>query len=328
MQRAAAGDAKAPRESPTMKMRAIVTAVAAAIILAACSGGAQPVPLQQNVAGAIPRGEGAAPQSEFGGASLVYVSDDAKNIVAVFERNGTEVAAITDGLNYPQGLYVDGQHHLWVANRGASNVLEFARGGGSLVATLNDDGQQPEGVARCPDGTVYVANIMANSGGGGNVRAYAAGHANPTRTLTFQGGYFFFPACDAHGNLFVTLVLGTSGTVVEFPHGRQTGATMLPIFMGGNPAGITVDPAGNLLVELPGRSGQVVEYTESGNPTGFALDASGWNEIALDRRGNLLVGSTGRGAAAMAFPSGAPRHGYRSKDFEQPIGVAIDPGRY
>ena len=318
-----------------MKPAAIVTAIVAATLFAACSGGAQPVvPAQGPGAAAAvheattPRESGAAVRGQAAGGGLVYVSDDANDVIAVFQRDGTRVATITDALNYPQGLYVDGGHHLWVANRGASNVLEFARGGSQPIATLDDDGWQPQGVTVCPDGSVYVANILANSGGGGNVLAFAPGQTTAARTLTYEGGAFFYPACDAHGNVFVTLVLGTSGTVVEFPHGRQAGASMLPIVMGGNPAGIAVDNAGKLLVELPGPQGQAVEYTESGTPTGLALDTPGWNQIALDRRGNLLLGSTGNGAASIAFPSGAHRRGYRSKEFVQPIGVAIDPGRY
>lgn len=322
-----------------MKTRAIVTAILAAGAVAACSGGAQPVPQPIPQPGAVT----GAPLHELtalpkradpslhsnANVALVYVSDDAKDFIAAFNRDGTRAGTITDGLNYPQGLYVDGSHDLWVANRGASNVLEFARGGSSPIATLQDGGEQPEGVTVCPDGTIYVANIMANSGGGGNVLAYAPGRTIPTRTLNYQGGYFFYPACDAHGNLFVSLVLGTGGAVVEFPRGHQSGAKLLPISWGGNPGGITIDNAGNLLANFPGPTGAVVEYTENGTPTGLVIHTKGFgNTIDLNRRGNLLFAAAAHGALSVTFPGGARRHSYRSQDFVQPIGVAVDPARY
>ena len=255
---------------------------------------------------------------------VVYVSDDANNLVAVFNRTGTQIGTLTDRLNYPQGLFVDRQHDLWVANRGGSNVLEFARGATAPTTTLHDDGSQPEDVTICPDGTIYVANIIVS--GGGDVAAYAPGARRPTRKLNYEGGNFFFLACDAAGNVFGTLVLGTSGTVVEFPRGRQKNAVRLPIFMGGNPGGIAVNAADNLLVDDP--TGTVTEYTESGTQTGVVLDTNGsWNGIALERKGDVILGADPqtRDAVAVTFPGGLHRQTYKSHDLKNPIAVAIDP---
>jgi hypothetical protein len=259
--------------------------------------------------------------------ALVYIADQASNLVVVFDRNGTETGTIASGLDYPQGLFVDGKHNLWVANRGASNVLEFARGASTPRRTLSDPGAQPEDVTICPNGTVYVANILTTSGGG-NIAVYAGGSLQPTGTLSYDLGNVFYVTCDAVGNVFAGQLFGSNGTVVEFPGGQQSGATMLPIFTGGNPGGIKPDAAGNLLFSDSG--GSVTEYTEAGTPTGNVIHTGGgWTDIALDRKGNVVLGADGSigGGASLEFPSGAHRPSYKSIHISQPTGAAFDPGQ-
>jgi DNA-binding beta-propeller fold protein YncE len=257
----------------------------------------------------------------------VYVSDEAGNVVEIFDRSGKNLGALTSELNYPQGLFVDAEHNLYVTNRGASNVLVFPRGATSPSARLSDPNSQPEGVTMCPDGTLYVANIIAASGAG-NVAVYPPGKRRPARTLTYSGGNFFFVTCDAAGNVFATLVFGTTGTVIAFPNGRQAGATLLPIYTPGNPGGIKLDGAGNLLFN--NGVGSVIEYTETGTPTGVSVAYAGaWTDIALDARGNVLLGadSADRDAVALRFPGGTPVETYSSDAFSTPIGVAFDPAQ-
>jgi len=254
--------------------------------------------------------------------ALVYVSQEAANTISVFALNGQRVGTISMAMNYPQGLFADAHGTLYVANRGASNVLEFKRGASSPFKTLRDGTSQPEDVTVCPDGTVYVANILGASGGAGDVAVYAHRSLRPTRRLSYLGGFFFFLACDAQGNLFGTAVVGTGGTVIEFPKGQQRGAAQLPIFWGGNPAGIAVDAAGNLLVA--GQSAGVEEFTETGSPTGLQIATVGLNEITLNPNGTLLLGSTGNGAVSYAFPGGTQDQTYGAGG--APIGAAFDPG--
>ena len=201
--------------------------------------------------------------------------------------------------------------------------MEFKRGATSPFKVLGDGQEQPEDVTVCPNGTVYVANIFNASGGGGNIAVYTHGSRNLTGTLTYDGGEFFFLTCDAEGNLFGTLVVGTNGTVAEFPGGRQHGARQLPIFFGGNPSGIKADNTGNLLVA--GQGNGVEEFTESGEPTGLQITTVGLNEIALSAGGELLLGATAKGAVQYTLPGGTLNHTYRTRG-RNPVGVAFDPG--
>jgi streptogramin lyase len=255
------------------------------------------------------------------GMSLYVSSVDGR--VYVYKQGGHLVRALKSGLNYPQGLYVDKQGVLYVANRGASNVLEFKRGRMKPFATLSDGNEQPMDVTLCPDGTVYVANILNASGGSGDIAVYSGGSSSPTGHLTYLNANPFYLSCDRAGNLFATEVVGSTGTVVEFPGGSDSGAKQLPITFGGNPAGIAATANGNLLLAY----GQgLEEFTEAGQPTGFSLKTLGFQQIALDAAGSLVLGAAGQTGALYTFPQGQLLHQYLSKGTV--LGVAFDSGLY
>lgn len=54
-------------------------------------------------------------------------------VVPAFKRRETRT-----WMRPPEGLYVDSQRNLWVANSLAGTILKFARGGTSPIATFND----------------------------------------------------------------------------------------------------------------------------------------------------------------------------------------------
>jgi hypothetical protein len=250
--------------------------------------------------------------------SLVYISSRSNNLIAVFDRNGASVGTITSGLNSPEGLFVDKHHNLWVANYGASNVLKFPRGASMPSETLGGAGF-PGDVSMCPDGTIYAANL------GGNVAVYRHHGRTPARFLTFGAADPWFLTCDATGNVFASVLYGTCSTVVEFPGGREAGATLLPIGTCGNPGGIKPDSAGNLLYST--EEGSVAEYTEKGKPTGTSIAVPlGWTDIAVDRKGNAVLGAVGNTGSSFAFPGGQPLYTFENTNLGgDATGVAFDP---
>jgi hypothetical protein len=111
---------------------------------------------------------------------LGFVSDYANNVVYYIDNIGVCGQAI-GGFTNPQGIAVDRQGNLWVANTLASNVLEFAPPyNAGPKATLNDPGEWPVDVCVDLQGNVAVTNIYDVNGGPGNVVLYAAGNVNPT----------------------------------------------------------------------------------------------------------------------------------------------------
>jgi hypothetical protein len=255
---------------------------------------------------------------------LAYISDFLANDVTVFSVNGSMQGQIA-GLSNPGGIVVDSKHNLWVANNGANDVLEFARGATSPSTTLSDpDG--PIDLTICGRGTMYVAGSNSTS-----IAVYPKGSTSPARSLTYAGvqqndGI----TCDAAGNVFVTVVLSFHGGVVEFPGGKQGGATQLPITLSG-PGGIKPDNAGNLLVD--DQSAQTItEYTEAGAATGNAIHtASDCINFGV-MRDSKIVGCAVYAASGIsegqsyAFPAGTVRQTYSSA-FTLPYGFAFDPGQ-
>jgi hypothetical protein len=96
---------------------------------------------------------------------------------------GRRVGTLT-GFSEPQGECSDASGNVFIVDfiPDATTVYEFAHGGMSPIATLNDpaDGF---GCAVDPlDGTVAVANTYdpSNFEDNGDVAVYAGGHGNPT----------------------------------------------------------------------------------------------------------------------------------------------------
>lgn len=310
------------------------TAIATAMLLAACSGGSQVGSPLTPMSANQPQQQSAFRQGRQtpswmnrsdARTRLAYISDTLANNVTVFDLNGTMEGQI-DGLSDPGGLFVDSKHNLWVANGSANNVLEFARGATTPFNTLDDAGAGPLDVTMCPNGTLYVAGDASTA-----IEVYPRGSTNPTRSLTYPGTLQTDAlTCDAAGNVFATIILSFHGGVVEFPRGKQAGATQLPITLGG-PGGIKPDDARNLLVD--DQSAQTItEYTEAGSPTGnsisTAFDCINFGVL----RNSKVVGcpvyvayKTSYGQS-YDFPGGTMRQTY-SGSFMLPYGFAFDPGQ-
>ena len=259
---------------------------------------------------------------------LAYISDTLANNVTVFDLNGTMQGQI-DGLSYPGGLFVDSKHNLWVANGGANNVLEFARGATTPFNTLDDPGAGPLDVTMCPNGTHLCRRLQLHRYRG--LSSTAA--SSPTRSSDLSREHSQNDAltCDAAGNVFATIVVSFHGGVVEFPRGKQHGATQLPISLGG-PGGIKPDNAGNLLVD--DQSAQTItEYTEAGSPTGHSISTA-FDCINFGVMKNskvvgcpVYVAYKTSDGQSYAFPGRHECVQTYSGSFMLPYGFAFDPGQ-
>jgi hypothetical protein len=269
---------------------------------------------------------------------LVYMGDQQNNEVIVFnERNGSVVGELMEssGIVWPQGLFVDAKHNLWVVNGpGAnSNVEVFPRGSTTAAETLSDPQADPAmDVTVCRDGTAYVTNNTNFSGGVGSIEVYAPGNTSPTGSLIFPNlAYEYFVTCDRKGNIFSTITNGYfTNDVIEFKGAQQSGATDLNISLN-NPGAIKPDSSGNLLIDDQG-SNTIAEYTEAGAPTGVSITLSGnVTDFAPARNGKFVGGSDLRKGAAFtwSWPGGTQRSlQYNDPNkYSSPFGFAFDPGQ-
>ncbi len=134
---------------------------------------------------------------------LMYISDEGTYEVYVFSYpDGAPVGALT-GLVAPAGLCTDKNGDVFVANEGALNVVEYAHGGTTPIATLSTLNGLPLGCAVDPTtGNLAVSNFYDFDRTGG-VLIYQHAAGAPVQYSDPNLYYYWAPAYDDRGNLFV-----------------------------------------------------------------------------------------------------------------------------
>jgi hypothetical protein len=133
-----------------------VGASAAAAILAACNGGvSQLAPTATSGVPSTVRNGGTVvvhssrgrswmdPSAKTG--SLLYVTDAGTNTVVVYSYPKFKIVGTLTGFTNPQGDCVDKANNVWIANTQTSQLIEYAHGGTTPIATLDDPNQYPVG---------------------------------------------------------------------------------------------------------------------------------------------------------------------------------------
>lgn len=93
--------------------------------------------------------------------SVLYVSDRGAGKIVIFPTNtpnARPIGQITNGIVEPEGIAVDGQGNVYVANGNGGNVLEFTPGGRRLIRTFSTALHHPVNVALDAAGNLYVAD--------------------------------------------------------------------------------------------------------------------------------------------------------------------------
>jgi PKD repeat protein len=235
------------------------------------------------------------------------------------ERNDFTVALWFSGggINYPEGVAIDGFGNAWTTNGGDGNIVEMSSSGTFLSGAYGYTGGSAwSALAIDPSG-----NVWAESGLGNSVVEYS----NSGAILSGASGYQVGPdsqgiAIDGSGNVWVTSVtaknvtkLSGAGTVLSGANG-YTGGGMV------SPGGVAIDGSGNAWIA----TGTIVELSNSGavlsGTSGFsrvsgsyviAIDNSGsaWSFsgnsiVKVSNSGSVLSGASGYAGGGLAFPNG------------------------
>ncbi len=160
---------------------------------------------------------------------LIYVSSPLTNDVYAYAYATHQLMGTLTGFTTPYGLCVDTTGDIWVANDGASQLVEYAHGGSNPIATLSDSNEYPEGCAvDSSTGNLAVANFSSKSGSG-NVAIYVGAKGTPKTYTDSNIVNYRFCGYDTKGNLFVDGANGSSAFVLaELPKGGST-FTNIPI---------------------------------------------------------------------------------------------------
>ncbi|MGD0058156.1 MAG: NHL repeat-containing protein [Verrucomicrobiia bacterium] len=219
-------------------------------------------------------------------ADTVYVSTfDLESVLSINSAGTvTTFEGPGSGLNYPDGLALDGSGNLYVANSGAGGTIEvFPPEGGTGSVFATSGLSFPLGLTFDSSGNLYVANAASSTieefspNGSGTVFATAAAGLNGPSALAF----------DSSGNLYVAnegnytieefgpggtgTVFATSASGVSNPYGLA--------WFGGN---LYVANGGNNTIERFNALGQGSIFSST-NLLSFP------DEIAFDSSGNLYV---------------------------------------
>ena len=159
---------------------------------------------------------------------LLYVSDQKTNDVYVYSYpNGKMVGTLT-GFAAPYGQCSDKSGNVFITQFDASEVTEYAHGGTNPIKTLDTPGVYPMGCSvDAKTGNLAVASFISDNYPAG-ILVFAHATGTPTEYQAPGMYYYFPPAYDNRGNLFVEVEGASSGgtSVVELPRGSATFKTL------------------------------------------------------------------------------------------------------
>ena len=140
---------------------------------------------------------------------LLYVSDFPNNVVDVLSYPGGEQVGSLGGFHGPEGACTDAKGNVWIANQDAFEIVEYAHGGTSPIATLSLPQELIDGCSvDLATGTLAVDSYCEVSSNftcieNGSVFVYTDTQKPPQQYSVVQARVVYFCGYDSHGDLFV-----------------------------------------------------------------------------------------------------------------------------
>ncbi|HEY2475645.1 MAG TPA: hypothetical protein VGI19_12720 [Candidatus Cybelea sp.] len=157
--------------------------------------------------------------------ALLYVSDTETSDVYVYTYPGGVLKQTLSGFVDPGGECVDSKGDVFVTNTGGLDIVEYAHGSTTPIATLSDPGWFPFGCSVDPTtGNLAVTNFSPSSGSGpGNVVIYEHAKGKPKKQYSDRAmNGVLLCGYDSRGNLFVDgVTLASTTTFAELRKGAS-----------------------------------------------------------------------------------------------------------
>lgn len=265
-------------------------------------------------------------------ADLLYVSDLNRNAVFVFAYPSGEHVGTIKGLKRPHGECVDAAGDVWVTNGLDQDLVEYAHGGTTPIATVPDPYGFPSGCAVDPTtGNLAVMNFAPGSGAG-SVVIYAGAKGTGQQLPLSPAAIPYKGAYDNDGNLWVD---GMTSSAKFFSFGEYIAANhqWRSIILKHRmyfPSG--VQWVGNELVvgdqvNLSGPS-TVYEFTihhGHGTLVGTTMLANSCDVLSFVVIGKTIVagGSCEKSIRFFAYPGGGMSTKTIKSGLSEPIGVVL-----
>ncbi|MGD0050463.1 MAG: hypothetical protein ABSD03_01435 [Vulcanimicrobiaceae bacterium] len=252
--------------------------------------------------------------------SLFIANYDANDVLVYGPPYSGAPATISNGVNEPYALAMDGGGDLFVSNYGNNTVTEYAPPyTAAPVATMTSGLNGPAGLAIDVSGNLFVANSNANS-----VEVFAPPYTGTPVTVTTSVNEDFYVAVDAGDNLFVANFGNNTVTVYAPPYSGSPTATITNGVT--KPSGLALNAMDEIFVvdfNGPGATEYASPY--NGAPTTLSTGLPGNEVVAVDPIGNAYVASN-EGDAVVEFAppyTGAPLVTI-TNGINSPVALAFD----
>ena len=270
--------------------------------------------------------------------TLLYVSDQKTGDVYVYSYPAGNLVGTLTGFAAPYGQCTDKSGNVFIAQFEASEVTEYAHGGTSPIQTLSLPGQYPMGCSVDPKtGNLAVATFVSdNYPGGISIFHHATG--TPKEYQAPNMYYYFPPAYDDRGNLFVE-VEGDSSGGTSVDELSRNGGSLKALYLNVTihfPGGVAWDGTNldldDQLLSSSGGSGvyQVQVQGSIGTMTGeFTLPGScGYSDVVQPWvQGAKIVGAdTYCGTVGIDTYPGGQNQKYLSGT-QEPFGETVSKGK-
>jgi DNA-binding beta-propeller fold protein YncE len=277
-----------------------------------------------------------AAQSGFGSTNVVFSFDEnpgatrsgtltiAGQTLTVTQAGSTyvEVLSVTtlvsNGLNYPFGVAVDGSGNVYIADSGDNEIQEWTVANNTLTPLVSSGLSGPIGVAVDGSANVYIADTGNNA-----IKEWTVANGNVTTLVSSGLSGPFAVAVDGAGNVYIADT--GNDAIKEWTVTNQNVVTLVSSGLG-HPNGIAVDGAGN--VYIGDFLYNVVEKWTAANNTLTTLVSglSGADGVAVDGEGNVYIAGYGDGAIQKWTAANGVVTTLVSSGLYNPGNVAVDAG--
>jgi hypothetical protein len=328
-----------------------VTAAAAISLLAACSGagsqGASSTIPSSGISQSLQRsdlsrsgispkhlaearllkalGHGVNPDKKKGGGDL-FVDDFGTGAVEILaNKTWTNTGSISSGIDGPDGNWVDKKGNLYVANYGAADITEYAKGSSSPSTTYGGV-EDPVAVTTDSKGNVYEGDFE-----GGYATEFAQGSSSIVAQCS-PGGEVEGVAVDKSGHVFVAYVTSSDvGQIAEYTGGLSgCSATTLGVSLE-FPGGMVLDKKGNLVIcdqdaeavdIIAPPYSSVTKTLGSGYDDPFHVTINKKNKVAY------VANYAGEDVFVLSYPAGSVKATLNSSNGLSSPAAAVDSANY
>jgi sugar lactone lactonase YvrE len=227
-------------------------------------------------------------------------------------------ALVSSGLSNPQGVAVDAQDNVYVADTADNAIKEWSAGAQQAVTIVGAGLSGPNAVAVDRLGNVFFADSGNNA-----IKEWSATAPHAVSVVTAGLNDPSGVAIDAQGNIYIANT--GSNTIQQW---NVTSQQMTTLVAGLNaPLGVAVDAHGNVYLSDSGNHAIKEWNAATQNVTTLVSGLSAPSGVAVDGQGNVYFADSGSGTIQMWSHSSQAVIILVSSGLSSPAGIALDaPG--